>query len=101
MTATRADVAARDVDLATAHADRADLLATRDRLVSLGDAAAATTVAGRIAQLEDKIAGLGAGRDDLVGSLRDNSNGLVVMFTPESLTATLDGRHPVAMLPVR
>ena len=36
-----------------------------------------------------------------VGSLRDDSNGLLVRFTPESLTATLDGRHPVAMLPVR
>jgi hypothetical protein len=101
MAATRADVAANELDLAAAHADRADLLATRDRWLSLGDTAKAAAADGRIAQLDDKIAGLGAGRDDLVGSLRDDSNGLVVMFTPESLTATLDGRQPVAMLPVR
>ncbi|HET7736906.1 MAG TPA: hypothetical protein VFK52_13085 [Nocardioidaceae bacterium] len=101
LTRARDAVAEQDRALAEARLDRAAALAERDRLLATGDVRRAEAAAADLARVEERISGLREHLGDLAVDLAGVSDGLVVAFSPETLTATLDGRRPVAMLPVR
>ena len=55
----------------------------------------------RIATIDTDLIGQSTGRRTLFGQLGTLSEDLVTALSPEELITTLDGRHPVALLPVR
>ncbi|RKN60021.1 hypothetical protein D7231_33630 [Streptomyces klenkii] len=98
---TRNALAGLDRKLARLRIDRARLTARQDTFLGTGDITRAEEVARRIEGLDADIrAGRGA-RDGLVDDIAGLSDGLLAQFAPEVLVTTLDGRLPVAMLPVR
>ncbi len=80
---------------------RAELLAEQTRLLEAGAITRAEALATRIDRTDERITDAHSRRDDLLGTIGGISDELITVFTPESLVATLDGRRPVAMLPVR
>jgi len=98
---TRALVADHERGIEDVRIDRAALVGSRDRLLEGGQVAKAEELTRRIDAADSRLVTLRDGRDDLLGRISDLSEGLLTHFTPELLTATLDGTHPVAMLPVR
>ena len=80
---------------------RAALVTEQAQLLEVGASARAETLATRIERTDTRLKEARNRRDELLGSITDLSNDLVSAFNPEILTATLDGRRPVAMLPVR
>ncbi len=80
---------------------RAELLAEQTRLFEAGAITRAEALATRIDRTDERITDARGRRDDLLGTIGGISDELITAFTPESLVATLDGRRPVAMLPVR
>lgn len=81
--------------------NRADLTARRDALRGTGDVRRAAEVVRRITQLDAELKTRRDARAALVNDIAGLSGGLVARFPPELLVGTLDGRQPVAMLPVR
>jgi hypothetical protein len=77
------------------------LVARRDQFLATGAVDEAEALSREIARADADLAAKLEKRSDILGHLTDLSNGLVVAFTPEQLTATLDGVHPVCLLPVR
>src|SRR5680860_806763 len=80
---------------------RAQLVAERARLFETGASTRAEALATRIERTDERITDARNRRDDLLGAISGISDELITAFNPESLVATLDGRRPVAMLPVR
>lgn len=97
----RSAIAREEQALEALLVSRAGLAARRDSLLAAGDVSRAAEVERRIERAEAEAESRRVGRDHLVGEVTDLSDGLFTRFTPEVLTATLDGVHPVAMLPVR
>ncbi|WP_367140978.1 MULTISPECIES: hypothetical protein [Streptomyces] len=98
---TREALAGIDRKLARLRIDRARLTARQNSFLGAGDVTRAEEVARRIERLDaDILAGRGT-RDGLVDDIGDLSDGLLAQVSPEVLVTTLDGRLPVAMLPVR
>lgn len=97
----RAAVAREEQALEALLVTRAGLAQRREALLAAGDVARAEEVRRRIERTETEAAARRTGRDHLVGEITDLSDGLVTRLTPEALTTTLDGTHPVALLPVR
>ncbi|MCW2848207.1 MAG: hypothetical protein JWR90_2181 [Marmoricola sp.] len=97
----RVDVAEHERTIEETRIERAGLAERRDQLLAAGQVDRAESLAQRIEAAESRLGALQSGRADLLGQITDLSDGLLTVFTPESLTATLDGTRPVAMLPVR
>src|ERR1700710_2210566 len=70
---------------------RAALVDNRNQLLEAGQVARAESMTQKIEAADAELASLRHGRDDLLGQISDLSDGLLTLFTPESLTATLDG----------
>lgn len=81
--------------------DRSALVDSRARLLETGALIKAAALTRRIAAAQTELDRSRARRGDLLGEITNLSDGLLTAFSPEVLTATLDGTHPVAMLPVR
>lgn len=99
----RARLAAHDRTTEEIRVARASLA---DRLLQLqeagGSATAMTDVTRRLHAAEQELEAARGRRGALLDAITHVSDGLVAAATqPEDLVATLDGRHPVAMLPVR
>ncbi len=80
---------------------RSALVARRDELLATGDLRRAEGIEADAADLDLELLTLHGRRDELAVGVAQVSDRLVGAFSPEILTATLDGGHPVAMLPVR
>ncbi|MGW0735575.1 hypothetical protein [Streptomyces sp. NPDC002851] len=97
----RDGLAGLDRTLEELRTSRADLTARRDALRGTGDVHRAAEVDRRITQLDAELKTQRDARAALVNDITRLSGGLVARFPPEQLVGTLDGRQPVAMLPVR
>ena len=80
---------------------RAALVAEQEWLFETGASARAEVLTARIERTDARITEARSRRDELLGEITHLSDELLTTFDPESLVATLDGRRPVAMLPVR
>jgi hypothetical protein len=99
---TRAQVSRHDADINQLEVTLAGLEGERDRLVSAGAAPALVSrLSDRIERTEATLAGKRQGREDLLGGIVEASDRLTELLDPARLVATLDGKVPVAMLPVR
>lgn len=101
LTRARDLVAEQERAIDTARLSRAALLVRRDDLLATGDVRRAADVEADVAGLDAELLALRRRHNELVVDVADHSDRLVDAFNPEILTATLDGQHPVAMLPVR
>ncbi|MFJ8469574.1 hypothetical protein [Streptomyces swartbergensis] len=97
----RASLTSLDRKLEKLRSTRADLAAKRESLRGSGDVNRADKLDKRIELLDSELLTRRDARDALVHDIAEISGGLVARFPHEELVATLDGRHPVAMLPVR
>ncbi|MET0999598.1 MAG: hypothetical protein ABWX73_12845 [Marmoricola sp.] len=99
----RSRVELTDLDRATEELRlaRAELVSEQARLLEEGANTRAEALADRIKRTEARITESRLRRDELLGAITDISDSIVSDFNPEILIATLDGRRPVAMLPVR
>ena len=98
---TRSTLATHDRAVEDLRLTRAALVDERDGLLETGATSRAAALDRRIALAEDKLAQERKRREGLLDRIGEISDGLVTLFDPEALVATLDGRRPVAMLPVR
>lgn len=94
-------VADHDRAIEQARLSRASLLARRNDLLAAGDLRRAEAAAEDLQRADAEIVGLRNRRGSLVADVAGVSDRLIDVFSPETLTATLDGDRPVAMLPVR
>jgi hypothetical protein len=101
MERTRSSLVAHDRTMEDVRLTRAGLIARRDALLEAGALDRAVELDTRIERADEDLARGRVRRDTLIGEITGLSDGLVSRFHPESLVATLDGRRPVAMLPVR
>ena len=97
----RDTVARHDQALEKLLLSRAALVERRARLLETGDQTRAENLAARIERAEADLETRRRERDNQLAEIARTADGLVDRLTPEILTATLDGDHPVAMLPVR
>ncbi|HET6625083.1 MAG TPA: hypothetical protein VFG63_01725 [Nocardioidaceae bacterium] len=95
-TLTSHDRAVEDLRVA-----RAALLTTRDTLVAAGAEGPAADLGRRIERLDADLLAGRERRAQLLDEIGELSDRLLRARGPEALVATLDGRRPVAMLPVR
>lgn len=88
-------------DVESIRLQRADLQARRNALAAGGDTDAVADIERQINDVNAALADRENERHILIGDLADISNDLATAFAPETLTATLSGTCPVALLPVR
>jgi hypothetical protein len=101
VTDVRAALAAATTQQTAAKTSLATLLAQQAALLRKGDTAGAKLLETKITAARTTLDTATKNVANLNAQLVKASDGLLVATTPESLVATLDGRFPITMLPVR